>query len=123
MSPHIAESCKNAVNNLVTPEKSISLLKKFADVLAGLHEIYATGAEFLNQILQASNSPHNTIKEFAMYSIELATECPDMMELLRDNATQASELLAAGFRDADLGVRMHSVKSTACFLQGYSEES
>ena len=119
----LADQCKQAVNNLVTADKRTPLLRKYADVLVGLHEMLGHGSQFLAMMGDASRSPDNNIKEFAMYCIELATECPDMMEMLRAESGYAAGLLAQGFSDADLGVRLHSVKSTACFLQGYAEEA
>ena len=85
-NPAIAQQGKLTINGLISPAKRTILLKKYADVLVGLHEILRTGSEFLALISDTSNSADNNIKELSMYCIELATECPDMMEMLRAEA-------------------------------------
>jgi hypothetical protein len=57
-----------------------------------------------------------------MYCFELATELGTMMDMLRANGAQSTDILCKGLNDPELNVRVSAVKSTACFLAGFAEE-
>jgi hypothetical protein len=122
LTPDCLQACVGSIQQLVVPERSLTGLKKLGDVLVGLYDVMRADQQLLTSINTWMASPAVTIREFAMYCFELASELANMMAMLRTNGTQSSEILVKGLSDPELNVRVSAVKSTACFLTGFEEE-
>ena len=107
--------------SLITPEKTISYLKKIGDILANIASLGEWSTDFFTLVVSWGNIL--TLKELSLYLMEISVEFPKLLTILEQNSDNVITLLTGFFTDSNPETVLSSVNTLASLLSGLQEET
>lgn len=121
----IPQSChlqvKSELFRLITAEKPLNFLKKIGDILIKIASQQGFTSEILSQMTIWASSPHPTLKEFALYLFEIATEHSEMVQIIENNSTSVLEIMWSCLQDPSLKVKIAASRTISLILSAVKE--
>lgn len=118
------EGMKQAVmDSLDFKTQPVLLLKRKGDVLSKIFTLQSQNEELLKLLVQWAQTDDSVTKQFAMYVFEILSECHLSPEQLSSYKESFYTIFEKTLQDADMKVKVASVKATTTFLTSITDET